>query len=1294
MPRSAVTIVLCTALIAVAGSTTSAALPPVSSAVDGLPVVTRPTTVTLVTGDKVRLSPGDNGTQLAAEPATRADGSRGYVRVTETRGRTLAVPRDATPYLAAGVLDPTLFDVGYLVANGYTDGETDKLPLITQLAGSVPAAKVRNTADAVPGVAPTAELGSLHATAAEVPKDQAGSFWAAISQGTRITAARSLQRGVSKVWLDRKVHAVLDQSVPMIGAPQAWAAGYDGSGVKLAVLDTGIDQNHPDLKGRVTLSKNFTPDSDLADGYGHGTHVASILTGSGAASGGKYKGVAPGIQLMVGKVLDHTGNGLESDVIAGMEWAAAAGAKVISLSLGGQAPVDEAQDPGALAIERLTAQTGALFVVAAGNEGKDSSISSPGVAAAALTVASVDKQDHLASYSSRGPLPYADRVDKPDIAGPGSDIVAARAAGTSMGSPLDDYYTAASGTSMATPHVAGAAAILVQEHPDWSATQLKAALMSTSKDDGYNAFQQGAGRVDLARAISQQVAATNPAVDFGRLLDSDQAAVTRQVGYRNDSAGPVTLRLETSLRATTGADLGPAVSAPTQLVVPAHRTATADVALDPAKAGSGLATGVVLATADGLQVRTPIALRRSGRTFPVQVTVRSGAPIQLGATLHALNVDDSTISEVPGMELSVAPDRLSATVRLELAPGHWSINVAHDRLLPNQRLQEFYLTEPEVDVSGPIEVVLDDAKAVPFGMTVDRPTQPLSGGMVLDRTTSDGGNWLIENVPAGEYTDQDLFVTPTAPVTRGSLVTRFDSNRGTPRIRVTVDSKNGRGETMTPNYRRYPTGGLHRFEGVRTKLGMVDVGWSVEPAELQRVRGKLVLMSFTWMHGGYSCELDPAELQALAKAGAVGVLQEMGDCAGYPGFTPLDDLPVAGIDASEGVRLRELLAAGPVTVTLAGTPATPTAYHLAVVRTGSIPADLNFRIPQSRLARVTSSFTPDQGPRNPLDGQLWVGARLTPQERHLFSWVTYVEMPQTRQDVYGPIESGQQWIRQVSSDYSLISMEDRRTILRPGRMPDERWLDAPRGIGPADVPASATNATVIGWCFACRDEDRLTLVPSYAGADRLRSTLLGIQGASVRLYRDGQEVPAGPPVDGQPSYRLAPGRAQYRLTVDSDLATGPQARLNWYTHSARQHSEWTFQSGHVSSGDMGGTTCIANYVAKTDNPCAPQKLLYLRYNLPTDQNNQIPRGVVPLRITPYYERSAHPTAAAFKAVTVRVSYDDGKTWSWVPGANLRTAYQGLLVLPRTAKSVALRVEATDLSGNAISQTLHDVVGIQ
>jgi subtilisin family serine protease len=138
--------------------------------------------------------------------------------------------------------------------------------------------------------------------------------------------------------------------------------------VKVAVLDTGVDATHPDLAGRIKQTQNFTSSADTVDRFGHGTHVADIVAGSGAASNGSRKGVAPGADLLVGKVLGDDGAGYDSWIIAGMEWAAAQGATVVNMSLGGD-PTD-GTDPLSEAVDRISADSGTLFVVAAGTRAR------------------------------------------------------------------------------------------------------------------------------------------------------------------------------------------------------------------------------------------------------------------------------------------------------------------------------------------------------------------------------------------------------------------------------------------------------------------------------------------------------------------------------------------------------------------------------------------------------------------------------------------------------------------------------------------------------------------------------------------------------------------------------------------------------------------------------------------------------------------------------------------------------------------------------------------------------------
>ena len=149
-------------------------------------------------------------------------------------------------------------------------------------------------------------------------------------------ALRELEKSplVDRIWEDLPVHTLLDVSAPKIHAPQLWNLGFDGRGIKVAVVDTGIDRTHPDFEDRVIAVRDFTNSSpDALDGNGHGTHVASTIAGSGSASGGRYIGVAPEALLLAAKVLKDNGSGMTSGVMAGVDWAVQQGAQVINLSL-------------------------------------------------------------------------------------------------------------------------------------------------------------------------------------------------------------------------------------------------------------------------------------------------------------------------------------------------------------------------------------------------------------------------------------------------------------------------------------------------------------------------------------------------------------------------------------------------------------------------------------------------------------------------------------------------------------------------------------------------------------------------------------------------------------------------------------------------------------------------------------------------------------------------------------------------------------------------------------------------
>ncbi|MCW3814923.1 S8 family serine peptidase [Micromonospora sp. DR5-3] len=576
----------------------------------------RPVTVTLLTGDRVTVT--DTG-QAAVRPGPDRTGMEFVVG--RDRGHLSVVPRDALPLIRSGRVDRRLFDITELVSAGYDDAHRDSLPLLV----AYPKGLARRSGAPVTGTRVTRDLPAIGGAALSAAKSQAGTVWAALTTGgagARIDAAE----GVDRIWLDGRRKVTLDHSVPQIGAPAAWAAGFTGKGVTVAVLDTGVDATHPDLAGKVADSRNFS-ESDADDTVGHGTHVASIIAGSGAASGGKYRGVAPDATLLSGKVCEDYGC-TESAILAGMEWAAAEKrATVVNMSLSGWDTPET--DPLEQAVETLTAQHGTLFVVAAGNDGSDGSVGSPATADAALAVGAVDRNDELAVFSSRGPR-VGDSGLKPDITAPGVDIVAARAAKGAIGDPVGEKYVSLSGTSMATPHVVGAAALLAQQHPGWTAGQYKATLMASAKPHpDQTAFQQGAGRVDVAQAINQQITSEPASVSFGVAAwpHNDDQPIARTLTYRNAGTAPLTLDLAPEVTGPDGrsAPAGMFTLSASRLTVPAGGTAQVTVTADTRLGVDGYWTGRIRARSGGLVAVTPLAVNREVESYNLTVSHRDRA---------------------------------------------------------------------------------------------------------------------------------------------------------------------------------------------------------------------------------------------------------------------------------------------------------------------------------------------------------------------------------------------------------------------------------------------------------------------------------------------------------------------------------------------------------------------------------------------------------------------------------------------------------------------------------------------
>jgi serine protease AprX len=381
------------------------------------------------------------------------------------------------------------------------------------------------------------------------------------------TALDALSRtpGIAGISLDRRVEGTLERTGATIGA--RWvqdALGFDGTGVGIAIIDSGVANWHDDLgANRVSRFVDFVNFQSAAyDDYGHGTHVAGIVAGSGYDSGGRRRGIAPGATLLVEKVLDASGQGYISNVIAAIDYAIASKdalrLRVINLSVAAGVYESYATDPLALAAKRAV-EAGLVVVSAAGNLGRNATgtsqyggIAAPGNAPWVITVGAsshngtIDRSDDtVAGFSSRGPSAF-DFQAKPDVVAPGVGIESLAEAGSTLYNtkPLmrlwgtvqtaTEPYLSLTGTSMASPVVSGTIALMLQANPALTPNLVKAILEYTAESHSdYDELTQGAGFLNARGAVELAAAmASGAALDDGAVQD-DPTPWSRHVIWGN-----------------------------------------------------------------------------------------------------------------------------------------------------------------------------------------------------------------------------------------------------------------------------------------------------------------------------------------------------------------------------------------------------------------------------------------------------------------------------------------------------------------------------------------------------------------------------------------------------------------------------------------------------------------------------------------------------------------------------------------------------------------------------------------
>ncbi|MEF3405466.1 S8 family peptidase [Agromyces sp. CCNWLW203] len=1226
-------------------------------------------TVTLITGDRVTVTDVAGGKHaVAIDPVDPGEG----FQTLDVDGELHVLPRGVMPYLAAGVIDRDLFNVSRLIEYGYDDASVDATPIILELDDA--AASRRSAPEAVPGVAVGTPLASIGGAAASADHASAEATWSALTDAAASDArsfdagepgAVSLGGGVAAIHLDGKVQATLDSSVPYIGTPEAWAAGYTGDGVTVAVLDTGYDDTHPDLAGRVLAdSTSFVPDESVADDpNGHGTHVASTIAGTGAASGGTHRGVADGADLLVGKVLSAAGEGQDSWIISAMEWAAER-ADIVSMSLGTRYG-DDGTDLMAVALNEISAETDALFIVAAGNSTAPETVGSPGSAASALTIGSVDDPTGALSwFSSQGPLVRSGAL-KPDLAGPGNDVTAARSAD----SPGDGAYIGMSGTSMATPHVAGAAAIVKQQHPEYTAAQLRAALTSTATDVGLTPYQVGAGVVDVAQAIEADIVAAGSG-DFGMLSwGEDATPVTRTIEYANRGDAEATIDLTATLVDTTpgggGIEPGRAASAAVEasevltmdaasLTIPAGETRSVTLSADPAKVPAGAQlSGALVATVDGGAVtRTALGIIAEAERYDLTVTATGfdGEPLETYGWIWNAETGWYTSFGVAG------------ETTLRLPAGLYSVMSFMDVARDADTRAIALVGDPDVVLDGGATVAFDARATKP--VTVDVGEEGLEATVRRMDFTVDG---FSGSALAPVWIDE-LYAQPMdAPEAESfDFTTRWRLQEPT----LSLQAGKERLDLI-------PQAGSTLLDG-EIKASAVDVGLgSAEEFAAVDVQGKVAVVTRS------DVVTAPERSANAVAAGALLLLTvndadgELSEWTGSPDFTANTTIPVAAISGVQGARVLEAMARKRLTVTGEGIVDADEIWDIARYSEGAVPDDLDYR--PGELARIDTTY---YGEPELVGEYRW---DFVPGVEHGSGYPMRTTRGLERTEWVNTDQV--EWYQDATVVGAAWQVRDIRRAYEPGQEVETSYFGAVVRpyVGPGywapNRSGDYAQVNLPSWADGA-NADRTGAFDTYSGTDD-RSQL-------IEVYLDG-ELAESSAYQGATVWDIPDGESEWRIV---DTATHDGTTLE---SSTSTRTEWTFTS-----------TGTADDSARQLLP-----MLQAYYDVDLDESGLAGAGRkrgAPVQLELELGHIAEASGiAAISGATLEVRVGGGE---WQPialevtsaddtvdapsedgppmfseGRDVVTAYAAKLAVPDAGGWVDVRVTATDAAGSTFSQEI-------
>jgi len=856
----------------------------------------------------------------------------------------------------------------------------------------------------------------------------------------------------------------------------------------------------------------------------------------------------------------------------------------------GSRAASDGKDPLSQAVNRLSEETGALFVISAGNNGNfgEGTIGAPGAADAALTIGAVDKADNIAYFTSKGP-----RLDmglKPDLSAPGVGILAARSGFISGSGP----YKFMSGTSMAAPHVAGAAAILLQKHPEWNGTQLKEALMSTSKRLDYSPYHIGSGRLDVSAAAFSKVRATG-SLSFAIKWPYDNAEpVQKTVTYTNDSDSAVTLDLQAEFKNTKGdaAPNGMLTISENKITIPANGTKNVTVILN--KQLVDVETryeGHLTATdSEGKQVaHTSMGVLKEGERYPVTFNAkdRNGNPTSSYVLLLNKNIPTFAFKAVNG------------TTEVRLEPGTYSAMSFIQVDTQTDHMGVALTGNPEFKVDGPQTVELDAGKAKEISVEVPKNTEASFQRMDYHRSLD--GKTTTHYFMMYPWVDK-MYAVPTEEVKTGEFefLTRW-------RLIKPLLEINFEGKVLDD----IPLNGSTPLDG-KYNLSTVYAGKGT-PADYEGLdaNGKAVVVD-------HNAEVTSSEQAIAAHAAGAKLLiivnnvdTDFYDFVQNPDHTNIA-LAVAGISKSEGDKVIKAARSGNLNLVVEGEVNTPYVYDLMDVHQGQIPKNLKYAPSNSELVKIDARYKSDrETPGNEFRYDM------RPYSTALSGgYLNQLQFPSVRTEWVSAVKDTR-WYHQASVIDSAWEVRQPLVTYEEGQRLQEDWFSPvvrPRLGKGYWTPFREGNSLLFNIPAWADSGNGSTGHVKYEGTVK-NETLKLYQGDNLLIEGEGQTLF----LEKQP---VPEEKTQYRLV--SDAKRDPN---RWKT-SLSTHTEWTFWSQKSEESQT-------------------LPFYSLDYKVETDMNgNALAAPSTPLELS-VAKLEGVADYGKLEGATLEVSFNEGESWETV-----------------------------------------------